>query len=158
MSSGGSYFARHVPFLYYTDISQASCQANVVDYSNLAADLKSASMANYVFITPNGCNDMHDCSVQTGDAWLAQNVPAILTAAAFTQQHSLLLIVWDEDDYSGSNQVALIAVGYKVKVGFTSSVSYNHYSLLKTVDAAWSLATLTGNDQAASAMTDLISG
>ena len=157
-ASSGSYYARHVPFLYYTDIAQASCQANVVDYSRLSADLKSPALANYVFITPNGCSDMHDCDVATGDSWLAQNVPVILGSSAFTQQHSLLLIVWDEDDNSASNQVALIAIGYKAKVGHVSSVSYNHYSLLKTVDAAWGLGPLTANDQGASAMTDLIGG
>jgi hypothetical protein len=99
---------------------------------------------------------MHDCSVATGDSWLASNVPAILNSAAFTTQHSILLLVWDEDDYSLSNQVALVAVGYKVKVGYVSGVTYNHYSLLKTIEAAWAFPALTSNDQGASAMTDLV--
>jgi hypothetical protein len=157
--TNGQYAPRHVPFVYYTDISAASCQANVVDYSHLSTDLGSAATTpNYVFITPNICNDMHDCSVATGDTWLSQNVPTILASPAFTQQHALLLLVWDEDDGSQNNQVALIAVGFHVKVGYVSSVRYSHYSLLRTVEAAWGLSSLAVNDQAASPMTDLIAG
>jgi acid phosphatase len=156
--TSGQYAPKHNPFVYFTDISPASCQANVVDYSNLANDLRSSNLPNYVFITPNMCNDMHDCSIGTGDSWLSKNVPAILGSSAFTQQRSLLLLVWDEDDQSQSNQVALIAVGSKVKTGYVSSVRYTHYSLLKTIEAAWGLASLNGNDQGASAMTDLIAG
>jgi acid phosphatase len=156
--TSGQYAPKHNPFVYYTDISAASCQANVVDYSNLANDLKSSALANYVFITPNLCNDMHDCSIATGDTWLSKNVPAILGSAAFTQQHSLLLLVWDEDDSSQSNQVAMIAVGWKVKAAYGSTVRYTHYSLLRTIEASWGLPTLNANDQGASPMTDLVTG
>src|SRR6266568_3617933 len=45
MATTGQYGARHDPFVYYTDITSnpARCQAHVVDYSNLATDLKSAA-------------------------------------------------------------------------------------------------------------------
>jgi hypothetical protein len=155
-SSSGNYAGKHNPFIYYTDISAASCQANDVDYSALSGALASpTTLANYVFITPNLINDMHDGTVADGDTWLSQNVPTILNSAAFTQQHSLLVVVWDEDDGSQNNQVAMIAVGYHVKVGYVSSVPYDHYSLLRTVEASWGLPTLTSNDGSASAMTDL---
>jgi len=158
MATTGQYAARHNPFVYYTDITsnQARCQAHVVDYSNLAADLQSApTTPNYAFITPNVCNDMHDCSIATGDAWLAANMPAILQSSAFTTQPSLLVVVFDEDDGSQNNHVAMIAVGSGVKVGYTSPTTYNHYSLLKTIETSWQLGSLTANDGAAAAMTDL---
>jgi PKD repeat protein len=155
-TSSGQYAAKHNPFIYYTDISAASCQANVVDYSHLSGDLSStATTPNYAFVTPNLCNDMHDCSVSTGDTWLSQNVPTILASPAFTQQHSLLVIVWDEDDFSGANQVAWIGVGYGLKTNYVSSVQYDHYSFLKTIETSWGLSTMTANDAAAVPMTDL---
>jgi len=158
LASAGTYFARHNPFVYYTDITgnATRCNSHVVDYSNLSTDLASTSSTpNYAFITPNSCNDMHDCPVATGDTWLSQAVPAILGSPAFTQQHSLLVIVWDEDDGSQGNKVAFVATGYGVKTGFTSNVGYNHYSLLRTVEASWGLSTMTTNDAAASAMSDI---
>jgi PKD repeat protein len=154
-NDSGNYASRHVPFLYYTDIPAAACQANVVDYSNLANDLKSTSLASYVFITPNLISDMHDGTVAQGDTWLSQNVPAILSSPAFTQQHSLLVVTWDEDDGSQNNQVAFIADGFGVKTGWVSSTQYNHYSWLRTIEASWSLSSLTANDGGASPMTDL---
>jgi hypothetical protein len=161
MSDGGTngeYAARHVPFLYYTDISAATCQANVIDYSNFAAALAStSSLPSYSFITPNLIDDMHDGTVQQGDTWLSQNVPAILSSPAFTMQHSLLVIVWDEDDGSQNNQVAFIAVGYGVKTNYNSSVNYDHYSMLATVEDLLGVPRL-GASRAAVAMTDLVSG
>ena len=158
MANTGQYAARHNPFVYYTDITsnQTRCKAHVVDYSNLAADLQlAATTPNYAFITPNVCNDMHDCSIATGDAWLAARMPSILQSPAFTTQPSLLVVVFDEDDGSQNNQVAMIALGSGVKIGYTSQTTYNHYSLLKTIETSLQLASLTANDGGAAAMTDI---
>ena len=156
-ANSGPYVTKHDPFVYYDDIrnNPARC-ALVVPYGQLATDLGSAaSTPNYAFITPNLCSDMHDCSVATGDAWLSQNVPIILSSPASTTQHSLLIVVWDEDDNSASNHVAMIAYGFGVKPGYVSLISSNHYSLLRTIEASWSLTTLTDNDAGAAAMIDL---
>jgi hypothetical protein len=127
-----------------------------VPYSQLATDLTSASTTpNYAFITPNSCSDMHDCSIATGDAWLGQQVPKILTSPAFTTQHSLLALTWDEDDFTGTNHVVTILQGYGVTPRSQSSVTYDHYSLLRTIEAGLGLSTLTVNDAAASPISDL---
>jgi acid phosphatase len=72
-----------------------------VPYTQLATDLGStATTPNYLFITPNLIDDMHDGTIAQGDTWLSQNVPTILNSSAFTSQNSVLNIVWDEDDSS----------------------------------------------------------
>src|SRR5207253_10932473 len=96
----------------------------------------SSTTANSAFISATICHDMHDCSVQTGDSCLKQQVPLILGSAAFKTQHSLLALTWDEDDSSASNQVPLILVGTGVAAGSRSSVTYDHYSLLHTIELA----------------------
>src|SRR5689334_3990280 len=108
------YAQKHNPFVYYNDIrgNSTRCRAHDVPYSQLATDLASTSTTpNYAFITPNMCNDMHDCAVATGDSWLKSQVPVILGSPAFKTQHSLLAITWDEDDSSAGNQVATILLG-----------------------------------------------
>ena len=152
------YAQKHDPFIYFNDIrnNASRCQSHVVPYNQLASDLRSAATTpNYAFITPNMCNDMHDCSIQTGDAWLQQQVPNILNSAAFSQQHSLLALTWDEDDFSGSNQVPLILLGAGVASGLRSSLGYNHYSLVHTIEAALGASTLTSNDANATTISDL---
>jgi len=150
-----NYYTKHDPWVVYNDIrtNASRCNAHVVPYPKLSGDL--ANLPNFVFITPNECNDMHDCSIKTGDTWLSQQVPPILNSTAFTKQSSLLVIVWDEDDGSGSNQVAAIFAGSKVKRGFQSPTSYTHYSLLHTVESAWGLAPLTADDSSAPLMIDI---
>ena len=80
-SNNGDYAVKHNPFMYYPDItSQADrCNSHVVPFSQFTADLSAAtSLPDYALVSPNLCNDMHNCSIQTGDAWLARYVPQIL--------------------------------------------------------------------------------
>jgi len=159
LTTSGTYAPKHNPFVYFDDIrnNTARCASHVVPYSNLASDLSSAATTpNFGFITPNLCNDMHDCSVATGDNWLKSNLPAILNSPACTVDKCLLILTWDEDDSSQSNQVLTIFAGSAARTGgVTSAVSYSHYSTLRTVENIFGLPTQTSNDAGASPMTDL---
>jgi hypothetical protein len=93
-------------------------------------------------------------TVAQGDTWLSAAVPALLAAPAWTEQNSLLVITWDEDDNAPGNQVATFVIASGVPAGFKSQVAYNHYSLLRTIETAWGLAPLTANDGQASVMSD----
>ena len=138
------YMQKHDPFFYYDDIrtNPAEC-ARVVPYTSLSSDLASAATTpNFVWVTPNMCDDTHDCPVATGDQWLSQNIPLILSSPAFTTQSSALFLTWDEGDDSSPNQVPMLVVSRQVPAGFRSSLPATHYSLLKTIEAAWDLAPL----------------
>lgn len=150
------YAQKHDPFIYYNDIRLNSTECNkVVPYTALASDLGStATTPNYAWITPNLINDMHDGTIAQGDTWLSQNVPTILNSPAFTTQNSLLVITWDEDDGTQNNQVPTLVINKGGTAGFRSSVHYDHYSLLKTVESAWGLTSLTSNDANAVPMSD----
>jgi len=150
------YMQKHDPFVYYDDVRTDAAQlANVVPASQLAADLASApTTPAFGWITPNMLNDMHDGTVAQGDAWLSGQIPALLSAPAWTEQQSLLVITWDEDDNAPGNQVATLVISDQVPDGFRSATAYNHYSLLRTIEVAWGLAPLTANDARATIMSD----
>jgi hypothetical protein len=100
---------------------------------------------------------MHDCTIAAGDIWLKNNIPAILNSPACTAQTCLLILTWDEDDSSQSNQVLTIFAGSGAKTGgVSSSASYTHFSMLKTIESIFGLPTQTSNDATASPMTDLL--
>jgi acid phosphatase len=152
------YAQKHDPFIYYNDIrtNASRCQSHVVPYTQLSSDLaSSASTPSFAWITPDMCNDMHDCSVAQGDVWLEQQVPVILGSPAFKNERSLLAITWDEDDSSQSNQVPAIFVGSDVLQNRASATAYNHYSLLHTIETALGLQTMSSNDAGAATMNDL---
>ena len=158
--NSGLYAVKHNPFLYYPSVTRdpASCATHDVPYSRFAHDLATPStLPSYSFISPDLCNDMHNCSVATGDHWLAREVPQILASPAFMQQHSLLIITVDEADSAG-NEVLCIFAGPAAKRGYTSSTPYSHYSILSTIEDAWGLPSLTANDAAAAPMTDMLTG
>jgi phosphatidylinositol-3-phosphatase len=152
------YAVRHNPFVYYPSVTSdaAYCAAHDVPFTEFATDLKTrSSLPDYSFISPNLCNDMHDCSIGTGDTWLSHVVPAILGSPAFKRGNSLLVITWDEGS-DDDNAVSTVFAGPAAKRGYRSNVAYTHYSLLRTIEKGWGLAPLTGNDKHAKSMDDLL--
>ena len=155
-ADSGQYAVRHNPPPYFSNLQGADCNANNVPYTQLASDFaQTATTPSFSFVTPNVCNDMHDCSVTAGDTWLSQNMPTILNSPAFKTQRSLLAVVWDEDDGSEGNRVAAIFEGPQVKVGFHSTATYNHYSLLRTLEVSLGVSPLTSNDGNATPIADI---
>ncbi|MGH2718479.1 MAG: alkaline phosphatase family protein, partial [Actinomycetota bacterium] len=184
LSDSSTYLVHHNPFVYYDDLNDlngaypsaaAECDSKDVPYTQLPADLGlAATTPNFVWITPNACDDMHDnCTngngndypamIHQGDSWAAAQVPAILASPAFTQQRSALVIVWDENEdtsTSGPNQVPAIVVTSSELNGqpqsVTSSYAYSHYAVLRTAEWAWGLQPLTANDAGTCPMADLV--
>jgi acid phosphatase len=160
LTASGNYAPKHNPPVYFDDIrtNTTRCNSHDVAYTSLAADLASASSTpNFSFLTPDLCGDMHNCSISTGDTWLSNNVPPILNSPACTVDKCLVVLTWDEDNSTQGNQVLTIFAGSAAKTGgVVSAVSYNHFSLLRTIEYIFGLPTLTSNDAAASPMTDLL--
>lgn len=154
--NSGPYAVKHNPFLYFPSVTgdAAYCAAHDVPYSRFTADL-TGELPDYAFISPNLCDDMHDCSIATGDAWLQANVPRILASAAFTRQRSLLVITFDEGDQA-DNVVTCIFAGSAARVHTVSAAPFTHYSLLRTIELEWGLAPLSAEDASATPMTALL--
>jgi hypothetical protein len=155
-SGGERYRKKHNPFAYFEDIQSRSGRCRkVVASSRLTRDLADG-LRNFTWITPNGCHDMHDCSIQTGDAWLASNVPLIL---AKLSERDLLFLTFDEGSSSkhGGGRVASIVAGPGAKPQATSSVFYTHFSLLRTIEDLFGLGHLGhAADRGVRPMSDLI--
>src|SRR6184192_907774 len=98
------YDPGHNPFAFYG----GACPPNVVPIGQLAGDLV-ANTPRFVWITPDRCHDTHDCDVAVGDDWLHQQVGEI-TASKAWKSNGVLFITWDEDDFSGDNQVLTLVV------------------------------------------------
>src|SRR5205809_238638 len=65
----GQYAKKHNPFIYFDAVANnpALC-SHIVPATSLAGDIAARRLPAFIWITPNLCNDTHDCSVQTGDA------------------------------------------------------------------------------------------
>jgi hypothetical protein len=172
------YAAKHNPFVYFHSIidDQARCDGHVVNLTRLTADLSSAATTpNYVFITPNLCNDGHDPKCVDGrrgglvaiDQFLNHWVPLITGSAAF-RADGLLIVTFDESDGTGTEgsgaccaeqplpgaryapgfngpgggRIGAVLLSPFITPGTVSAAPYNHYSLLRTVEAIFGLPAL----------------
>jgi hypothetical protein len=86
--------------------------------------------ARFVWITPNMCNDMHDCSISRGDAWASRNLPKLIAWDAAND--GILILTFDENDGSPGNQIPTIIMG-NVNPGQYSQ-TINHYNVLRTIE------------------------
>ena len=155
-SGGGQYYVRHVPVAYFTDVQNSSAQQqNLVPFTQFATDLAAGNLPNYSFITPNGCDDAHDCALSTADTWLKSNIDPLLKNSTF-QKDGLLIVVFDEsgnDNTNGGGRVvcALISPAFS-KLGYQSTTVYQHQSLLRLTLEGLGVTVLPGASSSAPAM------
>ena len=142
------YHVKHNPFAFYG----GSCPNTVVPFESFASDLKGTT-PQFSWITPDMCNDQHDCKVSVGDDWLRQTVGMITQSKAWTA-NGVLFIVWDEDDGSADNTVLSLVVAPN-RSHLVSNQPYNHYSLLATIEDTLGVGRL-GQAAGAKTMTDLL--
>ena len=72
------------------------------------------TLPNVSFVVPDLNDDMHDGTIQQGDAWLQANLDSYAQWAL--NNNSLLVVVWDEGDVSPNNQVPAVLYGAKSPV------------------------------------------
>ena len=137
--SSGDYAAHHDPFIYYWDMrmNTARCQKEIVDFdASFATDLASNAY-RFMWITPNMCNDMHNCSTQTGDAWLAKVVPQIMDSPGY-KAGGAIFILTDEGNtrYLGAsaNLPILVVSPNLVTAPYQTTTPFGHPSYLATVE------------------------
>jgi hypothetical protein len=199
------YAKKHNPFVLFDDITTSPARmSHVKDYTSLGADLNGKHPANFVWITPNQCNDMHggvstavaghpetpcpygatkddtnDAALkQKADQFVHTTVDTITHSRAWTKR-SAIVIVTDENDYTGNDEtggwesadgccgspyvaksdprvspawpggtyggglIPAIVVTGSGPAHAVSHTSYNHYSLLATIEDNWQLGRLS---------------
>jgi phospholipase C len=144
----GNYAIKHNPFVYFKAIrlDAARCTRSVVPLTQLPLDMAAGPLPDYVFITPNLCNDAHDCDLNVTDGWLNQWVVPLKAALDTEGTPYLLVITWDEGQGNHSccglpqeagGRIATILISPQVKEAFQDDTQYTGYSLLKTIEESW---------------------
>jgi phosphatidylinositol-3-phosphatase len=128
--TSGEYARKHAP---WTDFSNVPTSDNV-PFSSFPTNY--ANLPTISWVIPDLLDDMHDGTIQQGDSWLQTHLSAYATWAK--TNNSLLIVTFDEDQGTSTNQIATIFVGPMVKPGQYSE-SINHYNVLRTLEAIYGL-------------------
>ena len=140
---GSSRFAKkHVPFLYFPGGA-----SHVLPLQRF----NSRKLPAYSLVVPDLCNDMHDCSIATGDHWLHSFITPLLTI-----KHTAIFIVFDEgtSNTGGGGNVPLIVAGTAVRRHTVFKATTSHYGLLRTIESALGLRPL-GQARSATPLTGI---
>lgn len=178
------YAVKHNPFVYFKNIEAGQDPALSLDrvqdfdgLSGLWADLQSDDVPNLAFIVPDQCHDMHGfvsggtpiCSASTdaeagflmseGDAAVRKLITGIKASAAWKKGRNVIILVWDENDFSNSpNRVVMTVETNYAPNGKTSSIPYDHFSLLRSMEVGFGLPCLNhACDATSKIMSDLFS-
>jgi phosphatidylinositol-3-phosphatase len=131
----GNFAIRHVPLAYLSDVQDSAAgKQTLVPFTQFATDLAGGELPNYSFVTPNLCDDAHNCGLNVADAWLKANIAPLL-GSSFFKDDGLLIITFDEssnDNTDGGGRIAAVLISPKFsKPGYQSTTLYQHQSTLR---------------------------
>jgi len=145
-----TYAVKHNPAAYYAGgDDRAACITDNVPFAPnfLNAMGSSDTLPTFSFITPDLCNDTHDCPVATGDNWLSGLLSVLLDMPVYHAGRTAIFLVWDEDA-----PMPFVAITPSVHPGTVITQTVNHYALLRTTEEMLGITTYLGNAAAAPSM------
>lgn len=136
------YVRRHAPWTYWQDDS-ASPGPNTVPgnlhrpFTQFPTDAAGfAALPTVTFVIPDNKHNMHSASILDADTWLDANLSEYRDWAA--ENNSLMVVVWDEDNYQQDNQIPMIFSGANLRPGVVAG-RYTLHSLLRTLEDMYDL-------------------
>lgn len=130
-TGAGGYARKHNPWVNFTNVpKEANKPLDVfpTDFNQLPT---------VSFVIPTLKHDMHDGTIKEGDLWLKQHIDPYVQWAK--EHNSLLVVTWDEDDFSQGNKIPAFFVGPMVKTGEFNEKA-NHFNLLRTIEEIYGLS------------------
>jgi acid phosphatase len=140
LTSSGNYAVKHNEWAYFNDVAErTACNSydvpmGTTSSGNLLNDLDAGRLPVTGQMTPNLCDDAHDCSLATADTWLSGWVAKLMAGPDYTAGDLTIVITFDEDDSSAANNVAFVVIDPRLH-GKTVTSAANHYSLTRWLDS-----------------------
>jgi hypothetical protein len=146
-AGAGRYAKKHDPFLYYDGIAREPARCgHVVPFTALTRDLRHGTVPAYAFVSPDLCDDGHDCGVAHADRFLSRLVPTLLPALG---PHGYLVLTWDEGTTdagccggSRGGRIPTLVLGPDIRAGARLARPVDHYGVLATEEDSLGLPRL----------------
>ncbi|HEX4777266.1 MAG TPA: alkaline phosphatase family protein [Acidimicrobiia bacterium] len=126
-TSTGLYAAKHNPWTYYTAEVADCAQHDIAVPEGFALDV--ANLPTLTFVTPDLCDDTHNCDVATGDAFLARLLDPVLASDAYLAGTTAVVVVYDE-----YTDLPNVVIAPSVAPGSHFDGAFDHYGMLRTIE------------------------
>ncbi len=148
VAGAGAYTEAVDPFMHAADIRHHPARCDrVLPFNRFHADLAAGRLPTVVFVMPDLHHEMHSGPVRVADRWL-QRLVGELQASPVWRQDTRLVVTFDEstrsdvrsccDGLGRGGRIATIVAGPRVPPG-RDPTPYTHYSLLRSIEAAFGL-------------------
>jgi phospholipase C len=135
-SGGTKYAAKHNPVVFFANLqadcatsslpaiapgSALACTASgctlngaAVDATStiggpLDSDIANGTLPRFSFVTPDLCNDMHDCAPGVSDQWMRVWLAKLLAGPNYRSGDTAIFVMWDEGTYGSAIPNMVIA-------------------------------------------------
>ena len=159
------YVRRHDPWVYYQDdMPPNACDVRPYPgVSSMVTTLDSTSAPDFVWITPNLCDDGHDVCTTGGensqiDAWLSATLPSVLSSSWFAADGTVIITVDNGPLTTGvGGTVPLTVISANAQGHGNVATAGNHFGVLRSIEDAYGLPLLGAAAQASNGdLSDLI--
>jgi hypothetical protein len=151
--SDTQYVAKHNGIVNFANMQNATDFAKQTPLSQLSADLSSGSVPNLSYIVANECHDMHGAPpwcvdsgksgdvddtwlVAQGDAFVGRTVNLITSSSVWASGNNAIVVTFDEGNVKNDKIVTVVATNHGPR-SVTDNTTYNHYSLLASLQATF---------------------
>jgi hypothetical protein len=148
VAGAGAYTEAVDPFMHAARIRDDPARCDRVQpFSRFGADLDAGRLPAVAFVAPNLHDDMHSRPVPAADAWLRRLVERLETNRVW-RQDTRVVVTFDESvradtrsccgGLAHGGRIPTVVFGPRVAAG-RDATNFTHYSLLRSIEAAFGL-------------------
>jgi phospholipase C len=143
-----NYDVNHNPFVYFDSIRGIRAQCDrVVPFTQFASDLQRNMAPDFMWVSPNLIDDMHNGTYAQGDAFLRTQIPIVL-ASQWYSGGGTVIITFDEGETT--EKVATIVISRHTARGARLTTAGSHYGTLRAIEETYGVPLLGGAAQSSS--------
>ena len=161
------YVSKHNGIVNFANLQTSTELAKMFPFTQLAADLAAGTVPDFSYIVPNECHDMHGAPpwcvdsdntgtvqqgwlIAQGDKFVGSVVNMITSSSIWETGNNAIVVTFDEGNIATSQVATIVIANHGVR-GVTDNTSYDHYSLLASLQETFGLGCLV-NSCSATAM------
>jgi Phosphoesterase family len=152
------YAAKHNGIVNFANLQTPTELGKMFPLPQLSADLAAGTLPNFNYIVPNECNDMHGAPpwcvdsdntgtvqqsflIAQGDKFVGNVVNEITSSSMWQAGNNAIVVTFDEGNRANSQVLTIVITNHGPR-GVQDNTSFNHFSLLASLQQTFGLGCL----------------